>query len=62
MSRHLVIPDTQVKPNESIDHLLWAGKYAVDMQPDTIICIGDWWDMGSLSSYDKGKKSFEGRR
>lgn len=62
MARHLILPDTQVKPGESIDHLLWAGKYAVDMQPDTIICIGDWWDMGSLSSYDKGKKSFEGRR
>jgi hypothetical protein len=24
--------------------------------------IGDWWDMESLCSYDKGKASFEGRR
>ena len=23
--------------------------------------LGDWWDMPSLSSYDTGKKSFEGR-
>jgi hypothetical protein len=58
----MIIPDTQVKPGESVDHLRWAGEYAVEMQPDTIIMIGDWWDMGSLSSYDKGKKSFEGRR
>jgi hypothetical protein len=60
--RHMIISDTQVKPNESVDHLRWAGEYAVEMKPDTIVMIGDWWDMGSLSSYDKGKKSFEGRR
>ena len=60
--RHLVIPDTQVKPGQDLSHFMWAGKYAVDMKPDVIIMIGDWWDMSSLSSYDKGKKSFEGRR
>jgi hypothetical protein len=58
----MIIPDTQVKPGESIDHMKWAGKYAVEMQPDVIVMIGDWWDMSSLSSYDKGKKCFEGRR
>jgi hypothetical protein len=30
-------------------------------KPDVIVIIGDWADMPSLSSYDKGKKSFEGR-
>jgi hypothetical protein len=60
--RHFILPDTQVKPNESIDHLRWAGKYAVDMQPDVIIHLGDHFDMSSLSSYDKGKKSMEGKR
>lgn len=34
----------------------------VEKRPDTVIVIGDWADMPSLSSYDKGKKSFEGRR
>jgi hypothetical protein len=58
----MVIPDTQIKPDVPVDHLLWAGKYAVEKKPDVIVCIGDWWDMHSLSSYDKGKKSFEGRR
>lgn len=62
MSRHFILPDTQVKPNQSIEHMRWAGQYAVDMQPDVIIHLGDHWDMSSLSSYDKGKKSAEGRR
>ena len=60
--RILVIPDTQVSPNVPTEHLLWAGHYAVEKRPDVIIFIGDHWDMPSLSSYDKGKKSFEGRR
>jgi len=60
--RHLVIPDTQIKPDKPMDHMLWAGKYACAVKPDTIIHIGDHWDMPSLSSYDVGKKSFEGRR
>lgn len=60
--RHLVIPDTQVKPGERHDHLKWAAKYAVATKPDVIVHLGDHWDMPSLSSYDVGKKSFEGRR
>ena len=60
--RHLVIPDVQHKPGCSTEHLTWAGLHAVDQLPDTIICIGDFWDMESLSSYDRGQKSFEGRR
>ena len=60
--RHLVIPDVQQKPGCTTDHLTWAGQFAVEMLPDVIVVIGDWWDMESLSSYDKGKKSFEGRR
>ena len=62
MSEHLVIPDTQVKPGVNTDHLSWAGQYAAEKKPDVIVHIGDHWDMPSLSSYDKGKKSFEGRR
>lgn len=60
--KHLVIPDVQVKPEHNTDYLEWAGKYAVEKKPDVIICIGDFWDMPSLSSYDVGKKSFEGRK
>lgn len=59
--RHLVIPDTQCKPGNSFEHLEWAGKYAVKTKPDVIVHLGDHWDMPSLSIYDVGKKSFEGR-
>lgn len=62
MIKHMVIPDTQVKPNGTVEHLRWAGQYAVDKKPDVIIHLGDHWDMPSLSVYDIGKKSFEGRR
>jgi hypothetical protein len=60
--KHLAIPDTQNKPGVPMEHLTWAGEYAVEKQPDVIIHIGDHWDMPSLSEYDKGKKAFEGRR
>lgn len=62
MATHLVIPDTQVKPGNSVEFLTHIGKYIVEKKPDTIIHLGDHADMPSLSSYDRGKKSFEGRR
>lgn len=58
----LVIPDAQVKPGVPTDHLRWLGNYIVRKRPSIIINIGDFADMPSLSSYDVGKKSFEGRR
>lgn len=61
-TKHLVIPDTQVKPGVPLDHLSWVGQYIVDKRPDVVVMIGDFADMESLSSYDVGKKSFEGRR
>ena len=58
----MVIPDGQVKPGVNIDHFYAAGVYAADKKPDVIVFIGDHFDLPSLSSYDKGKKDFEGRR
>ena len=60
--KHMVISDTQVKPGVRTKHLKNAGKYAADKKPDVIVHIGDHWDMPSLSSYDKGKTGYEGRR
>jgi len=60
--KHLFIPDIQAKPGVDLSHCKWIGEYIVHKQPDVIVCIGDFADMESLSSYDKGKKSFEGRR
>lgn len=62
---HVVIPDTQAKPGVPTDHLRWIGQYIVDHFRDKeikIIHLGDHADMPSLSLYDKGKKSMEGRR
>jgi hypothetical protein len=59
---HLVIPDCQVKPGVPIDHLSWIGNYAAEKRPDTIINLGDFADMPSLSSYAVGKASAEGKR
>lgn len=62
MVKHLFIPDVQAKPGVDFTYLTKLGKFIVHKKPDVIVCIGDFADMPSLSSYDKGKKSFEGRR
>lgn len=59
---HAVIPDCQVKPGQDFSYLRWIGNFLAKKKPDVIVQIGDFADMPSLSSYDKGKKSFEGRR
>jgi hypothetical protein len=59
---HLYIPDSQVRLGVSLDYLTWIGKYIVRKQPDVIIHAGDMADMESLSSYDKGRRSAEGKR
>jgi len=61
-NRHMVVPDTQVQPGDSFDHLRHAGEYAAEKKPEVIIHLGDHWDMPSLSTYDKGTRGFEGRR
>jgi hypothetical protein len=58
----LVIPDPHAHPDYDNDRFTALGRYIEEVQPDAIICLGDFADMESLSSYDKGKKSFEGRR
>ncbi len=62
MTRHIVIPDCQIRPGDNLDFLKAIGNYVVEKRPDVLINIGDFADMPSLSSYDVGKKSFEGRR
>ena len=59
---HMVIPDVQSKDGVRNEHLTWIGNYAVEKKPDVIVCIGDFWDLPSLSLYEKGKLPFEGRR
>jgi hypothetical protein len=56
--KHVVIPDIQAKPGHSFRYLERIGEYIVEKKPDVIVCIGDFADMPSLSSYDVGTKSF----
>lgn len=58
----LVIPDTHAHPDYDNDRFLALGNWIYENTPTRIICLGDFADMPSLSTYDKGKKSFEGRR
>ncbi len=58
----LVLPDVQAKPGVDFSYLMRIGQYMVDKRPDIVVCLGDFCDYSSLSQWDKGKKSFEGRR
>ena len=62
MSKHIYIPDVQFRPGDSTEFLKAIGNYIVDKKPEVVINGGDFADMPSLSSYDVGKKNFEGRR
>ena len=57
------IPDVQAREGVELDHLDHAGKYIAAKQPDIINCIGDWWDLPSLSDWNKpGSLEKENRR
>ena len=59
--RHIIIPDLQIRPGDDLSFISWIAKYVVHSKPDVLVQIGDFADMPSLSSWDQGKKSFEGR-
>jgi predicted phosphodiesterase len=58
---HLVIPDTHTHYKQHNKRADLLAKLIIDLRPDRVIHLGDGPDMPSLSSYDKGKKSFQGR-
>lgn len=61
--RHLIIPDTQVKPGVPLDHIPWVAQAIVDYAPDVVVHVGDHWDMPSQSSWEKpGSLAMEGAR
>lgn len=59
---HLIIPDPHAAPDEDLSRFKYLGNLIASVKPDVVVCIGDWADMPSLCSYDKGTKGFEGRR
>jgi hypothetical protein len=58
---HVILPDPHAKPGVSNRRAEWAGKFINDIRPDTVVSLGDVCDFESLCSYDKGRKSFQGR-
>lgn len=62
IAKMVVIPDAHAHPAYSNDRFDWLGRFISYERPDVVLCLGDFADMASLSSYDKGKRSFEGRR
>ena len=62
LGKLLVIPDAHAHPEYDNDRFTWLGRFIMETRPEVIVCLGDWADMPSLSSYDKGTRGFEGRR
>lgn len=62
MTTHLVIPDSHAHPDHDNTRYDLLARLTNELRPDVVVDIGDWFDMASLCSYDKGTKSFEGRR
>ena len=56
------MPDPHAHPEHNNDRADLIGKLIVDLKPDVVINLGDMWDLSSMSGYDKGKKSFQGRQ
>src|SRR5690242_6461180 len=61
--RHFLIPDIQARPGVHLDHIDWIAQALVDYKPDTIVCIGDFWDFPSLNGHEQpGSVPMEGQR
>lgn len=56
----LVVPDQHAHPDHHNNRADWIGRLILDLKPDVLVNMGDAADMPSLSSYDKGKASFNG--
>lgn len=63
---HIFVPDTQIEPGVPTQHVEWIGQFIHDEYAGADLAVivgGDWWNMGSLSSFDKkGGTKMEGRR
>lgn len=59
---HVVLPDPHSHPDYPNTRFGCLGNLVADLRPDVVINLGDWYDMPSLSSYDKGTRTHEGRR
>lgn len=61
--RHLIVPDTQVRPGVDTRHIDWAARAIIEYKPDVIVHLGDHWDFPSLNRHsEKGSFELEGTR
>lgn len=62
-SRHMFIPDLQVKPGIPLQHIPAAANAIASYKPDVLVLAGDYWDFPSLNRWsEKGSKDLEGTR
>lgn len=59
--KHLIIPDIHAHWKHDNHRADVLAKLIIDTNPDVVINMGDQWDLPSLSSYDRGLRSFHGR-
>lgn len=62
IKKALLIGDPHSSPDTDNERFSWVGNLILEEDPELVICIGDFADLNSLSSYDKGKRSAELRR
>lgn len=61
--RHLLIPDTQIRPGVPTEHIDWAARAILDYKPDVVVVLGDWWDFPSLNGHSEpGSEQLENTR
>jgi hypothetical protein len=56
MTRHLFVPDTQVRDGVPTDHIEALGNYIEHKRFEKIIVAGDWWDMPATSNYNTARE------
>lgn len=61
MKTYLIVPDQHAVPYYDNNRADWLARLTIEIRPDVVVNMGDAADMESLSSYDKGTRSFVGR-
>lgn len=58
----VIVGDAHVAPGQDLWRFRALGELVAKVRPDVLVSVGDWTDVGSLSSYDVGTVKGEGRR
>lgn len=55
------MPDPHAHPDHDNRRADYLAQLIIESKPDVVVNLGDSIDLASLSSYDKGKRSFQGK-